>query len=581
MDWLIAVRGSRRDEPSFVGQSIGTAGVNRFVDPTAPQPANDLQPSVNGQLGGADQGGWQDPDIVKAIANSFAGLRAACFPCTAGQNTANTFESRRRVSYDLARDLDSNPHLGNISHAGGTTNDTWGVSAKGTLEIGDTLELTSITGYDQWQRDVDTDLDFTPNTRFEIDTKDNGEQIFQELRLNGQAFDGLDEIFGGPLDWEVGAFVLHEELDTNVDINLGPGTIGGAPTARKYTQTIVSLAGYSTLSWDFWEAFTLDGGVRFNYEKRQINYELVVIGPPLLSDDKLVGQEPTGTIRLTWRPSEESSLYMKYTHGWKSGTFNATGSPTLGVTNAKPEEIDAFEVGLRGSYFENRLNLTMAVFHYAYADYQLFTTLTAFNAPPQFVILNASDVELYGAELEATILPWEGGLLDMKFAWLEGEFLDFVQTQLRQIQLAPNVAGVLPVATDLSGNRLLNAPRFTVTLTVQQSFPLGRYGSLVARWDGSWKDRTYFDATEGKGLPNLDGQLILPNSTLGQDDYWIHNLRLSYITPDESIEIAGWVRNVENKTYKAFSADLTQFQRTTLYFVGDPRTYGVSTSIKF
>jgi outer membrane receptor protein involved in Fe transport len=585
MDWLLGVRGSRRDEPSFVGQSIGTSGENRFIDPDNPNQSDrsgDRRPPIDGLLGGDDNGGWSDPDVTKAIDNSRQALLDDCSPCNSGEALAALFASRRRVAFDLARDLDSDPHKGSISHAGGTTNDTYGVSLKGSIEIGDSMELTSISGFDGWDRRVDIDLDFTPNPLFEIDTQDDGRQFFQELRLNGQSFDGLDEVFGGPLDWEVGAFVLSEELNSHVNIFFGPGTgLIGAPTYRDFTQDLLSLAGYMSLSWDFWDAFTIDGGVRFNYEKRQIDYQLGVLGPDLFTKDKLVGQEPTGTVRLTYRPTEETSIYAKFTHGWKSGTFNATGSARLGVTSAKPEEIDAFEIGLRGSYFDNRLNLNLSMFHYAYTNYQLFTSLTAFQSPPQFIILNASDVELYGAEVEATILPWEGGLLDIKFAWLEGEFLDFVQTQLKSRTLAPNLFGVIPVSTDLSGNRLLNAPQYSVTLSAQQAFPLGRFGIMVARWDGTWKDKTYFDASEGRGLPNQDLDYVLPSGTLAQDAYWIHNLRLTYITPNEMIDVSAWVRNVEDKTFKAFAADLTQFQLTTLYFVGDPRTYGVTTSIRF
>jgi iron complex outermembrane receptor protein len=585
MDWLVTVRGSRRDEPSFVGQSIGTTGKNRFIDvdnPDQTDQSGDLRPSIFGQLGGNDNGGFSDPDVIKARQNSFDGLLKACEPCDGDHTLAAQFESRRRVSYDLARDLDSNPHLGSISHAGGTTNDTYGVSVKGNIEIGDDIELTSITGFDGWQRVVDVDLDFSPNPLFEINTEDDGQQIFQELRLNGQAYEGLDEIFGGPLDWEVGAFVLKEELNTDVSIFFGEGTgLIGAPTGRTYTQDLLSLAAYASLSWDFWDAFTLDGGVRFNYEKREIDYELFVIGSPIITQDNLVGQEPTGTVRLTYRPNEESSFYAKFTHGWKSGTFNATGSVRLGVTTAKPEKIDAFEIGLRGSYFENRLNINTSIFHYSYADYQLFTSLTVFQTPPQFIILNASDVELFGAEIEATILPWDGTLLDIKFAWLEGEFLDFVQTQIKQRALSPTVIDAIPIATDHSGNRLLNAPRFSITLTAQQAIPLGRFGALIARWDGTWKDDTYFDATEGRGLPNQDLDHILPKDTIGQEAYWIHNLRLSYVTPDEGVEIAAWVRNVDDRSYKAFAADLSEFQKTTIYFVGDPRTFGVTTSVRF
>ena len=72
-----------------------------------------------------------------------------------------------------------------------------------------------------WQRLVDVDLDMSPNTLFEIQTADDGTQFFQELRLSGEGFDSLDEILGGPLEWEVGAFVLREDLDVEVDVDFG------------------------------------------------------------------------------------------------------------------------------------------------------------------------------------------------------------------------------------------------------------------------------------------------------------------------------------------------------------------------
>ena len=594
MDWLFTVRGGRLDVPSTVGQSIGTNGEQRFIDTSLSGPAlsdrsNDLMPSIAGTLGGSDQSGFIDPDIAKAFNRTLDDLEAQCAPsCSVGQDFSRPFEARRIVAKDLARNLDANPRIGRYNHTGRTTNDTWGASLKGTIEIGDRVELTSVTGFDTYDRRVDVDLDFTPNTNFENVTEDDGFQVFQEIRLNGQAFDGLDEFYGGPLDWEVGTFVFGEDLDAETITNTGPATAAGIINAADQikgisNQKVVSIGAYASAGWDFWDAFTLDGGIRFNYERRTIDYTLFFRGVPGVAQKRrMVGTEPTGTIRLTWRPNQESSLYAKFTHGWKSGTFNATGSGALGVVDTDPEKVDAFEIGLHGSYFENRLSLTLSVFHYAYQDYQLFTSRSLPRSSPQFVILNASDVELYGSEVEATILPWAGGVIDIKFAWLEGEFLKFVQTATR-LRVIPNTAltTFYPVENVLSGNRLLNAPRYTLTLSLQQALPIGRFGTLVARWDGSWKDENHFDATEGQGQRNGEGDLFLPPGTIGQAQYWIHNVRLAYLTPDERIEIAGWVRNVANETFKAFSFDLSNFQKTTLYFVGDPRTYGISTSFRF
>jgi len=579
MDWLFTVRGSRRDEPSFLGQTLGAQGTQRWPDPNGGPP---LKRPIIGILGGQDFGGYIPKEVDAERRSILTSLRKGCEPCDINEIRATAAQARRILMRNLALNLDKEPHKGDFSHTGGTTNDTAGVSAKGTFEFGDGLELTSTTGWDRWQRSVDTDLDFSPNTQFEFETDDEGDQFFQGLSLTGQFFEGLDEIFGGPLEWETGAFILYEELDVHVTSDFGDNTsLAGAPTDRDYTQDLTSVAGYVNFSWDFWDAFTLDGGMRYNWERRKIDYELsVLVGSPILQKEKITGTEPTGTLRLTWRPTEQSSIYAKYTHGWKSGTFNATGSVNLGVTDASPEKIDAVEIGMRGSYFDDRFNLALSLFHYTYQDYQLFTSQSGFLTPPQFVIINASDVELFGSEVEATILPWEGGLLDAKFAWLEGEFLDFVQVQLVNVGQG-NVARILPKELNRSGNRLLNAPKYTITLTMQQAIPLGRWGSLVARWDGTWKDKTYFDATEGRGITNAANQIFLPRNTIGQSPYWIHNVRLSYITPDETIEIAGWIRNVADEEYKVFAADLTTFQKTSLFFVGDPRTFGVTASFRF
>ena len=118
-------------------------------------------------------------------------------------------------------------------------------------------------------------------------------------------------------------------------------------------------------------------------------------------------------------------------------------------------------------------------------------------------------------------------------------------------------------------------------MTAEQEIPLSTYGSLIARYDGAWTDDTYFDATQGRGIPNSRNQEFLPENTVGQEAFWIHNLNLSYLTPDGTLELSGWVRNLTNKAYKTFAFDGSTFQDTTIYFVGDPRTYGVTLRVSF
>ena len=132
-----------------------------------------------------------------------------------------------------------------------------------------------------------------------------------------------------------------------------------------------------------------------------------------------------------------------------------------------------------------------------------------------------------------------------------------------------------------SGEPLLNSPNFKVSLTAEQTIPLGRLGTLAARWDGAWTDDTNYDATQSKGVPNFDGNQFLPKGTIGQKAFWQHNVRLGYRTPDTKVEIAGWVRNVTDKVYKTFAFDVSAFNGTTVYFLGEPRMYGLTLTTSF
>lgn len=601
MDWLLILRGSRRDELSTVGQSLGTTGTQRFPDTgNDPLAADDAdEPPLAGILGGIAgvSGGsrFVEDDVVaeqRRLREQIGQSTFGCIPfsrgpeaCTREQSSFVGALADRKLAENLARRLDIRPFTGQFNHDGKTRNETFGVALTGDISIGG-LTLDWATGYDQWERLIDTDLDFTPNRLFETRTEDEGFQIYQSITLGGDAFQEVADLLGGPIRWEVGGLFLFEDLDAAVAIDLGDAAAAsGAIVDREFSQKVTSLAGFASLEWDIWDDFTLDGGFRLNWERRQIDFALArSFGGLQGQNEDEIFTHPTGTIRLTYNASSELSFYGKYTRGWKSGTFNATADDRIGVSAADPEKIDAFEVGMRGAFFDDRLDLLATFFHYSYENFQVFTSQTSPTAPPSFVILNAPDVELFGSEVEATIKPWEGGVFSAKFAWLEGTFLEFSRNQFVTRVDEENPTGpaiVTQADLDSSGNPMLNSPEFTINLSVQQTIPLGRYGSLTPRWDGVWKDETFFDPTGGRGLPNRNDEIFLPENTVGQDAFWLHNLLLTYRTPGGQVMVTGWVRNLTNQVYKVFTADVTTFQNVIINFVGEPRTYGLTLALTF
>jgi outer membrane receptor protein involved in Fe transport len=116
----------------------------------------------------------------------------------------------------------------------------------------------------------------------------------------------------------------------------------------------------------------------------------------------------------------------------------------------------------------------------------------------------------------------------------------------------------------------------------QYTWDLGRFGSLIPRYDSTWKSATYFDASEGVGPPNaFQGSPILPEYAIGQAPFWLHNARLTWEAAQTDLAVSFWVRNFMDQTYKTGGFNATAFANLTVAFLGDPRTFGFDVNYKF
>jgi iron complex outermembrane receptor protein len=561
MDWILNFHGAKVDQLSTLGQAMG-------VRTTLTTP-NALS------LGGATSGPYIEPDNAAEL----LGLEG---PSPSG---ARTIQATRQLAKNLALRLDQQPFTGDYNRVGKTTLDNWGAALRGEWSLGP-VTLTSISGYEKYDRFRDTDQDFTPDVLFESIAEDDAWEYFQELKAAG-------ELAETPFRWELGGYYLLERLTWHDNSLFAKGI---TQIERDYTQDLDSYAVYASFAWDFLDDFTLEGGVRWNWDKRIFDFTTVqnALGAPAdptTSTNELIGSAPTGGLTLTYHFGEGVSSYWKYSRGWKPGTFNsiaATCSTSVAndcnVTLAEPETIDAFETGLRGSWLDGRLQLGAALFYYMYDNYQVFVVADVFGAPPTFSIINANDAELYGAELDLRLEPLadlvppelEGLVISARGGWLESQYLDFTTSVTRF-----GSGRKIDVQQDFTGHQLINSPRFKVSASAEWTLDLGDWGAVIPRYDFSWSSDIFFDPNEGRGSADEAGQTFLPEYGTGQRRYWLHNVRLAYRVPDANIEIAGWARNVTDKVYKTYAFDATTFANVVINFVGEPRTYGLDLTVRF
>jgi iron complex outermembrane receptor protein len=489
--------------------------------------------------------------------------------------------------------LDREPYRGDFNRVGKTTLDIWGGHLRGDFSLG-RIDVTTLTGFEIYERFRDADRDFTPDSVFEAISNDAAKQFTQDFNFSGRLFDSA-------VRWNLGGSYLGERIkgaQTSFVVS------NGAPSDFPLTgllvyevdvgfdQNTAAFMTYGDVTWDFLEDFTFELGARFNSEKKDFNIFRFNSSQPALGvtsrADSGRWNKPTGQISLSYHLTDSVTFHAKFTHGYKAGHFNTNS--IVDNIQAEPEFIDAFEWSANVNALEGRVIGRFGFFYYKYRDYQVFIFIDRpDNSIPNLVIVNANRVQQYGAEVDLTLKPlrdwvpepYDQLTLDMHFGWLASQFLDFTNIDFRN---AGETQGLIPIVTEYSGNRLINSPDFKVNGTVSWAFDFDEWGKITPRYDVTWVADTYFDAAEGRGTPGINFRskqetIRLPPYTLAQRAYWIHNVRLSYQTPLANVEVSAWVRNIKDTRYKTYAFDVSLFAKSVINFVGDPRSVGADIQI--
>ncbi|MBW2691989.1 MAG: TonB-dependent receptor plug domain-containing protein [Deltaproteobacteria bacterium] len=489
------------------------------------------------------------------------------------------------------------PFAGDYNIDGPEEIDLLGASLKGTWQFGDGFELQSLTAYEwhdlfRWEN-----TDGGPKFVLESEYTDTAWQFSQQLDLRGE----FGESKFGDGDWTLGAYYLNEDLDVFNFFD----QIGAANLFQEYTQKMWNFATYAQMEYRLQPGcesvscdFTLLAGLRYNWEHKSFDTSVVetpvssAVRNTLEGKDSALWKGVSGELMLAWNFSDVSSLYLKYSRGWKGGHFNGGATSIFDViTGVDPELVDSYEVGLRSFWFEDRLTFNLTGFYYDYQDLQVFIIeQTKFGYPiPKLV--NAEDALVYGVELDLQAEPIEGLEITFNAAWVESEYLDFVVSFSDKFRI-PKACRTCPPPDplfiivdrkfDYSGNNLIASPRFSFTGSIEYDIPLpgqiaGRgLGTLSPRFSLSWKDSMFYDACGGTGA-----RCNFPDATFGQKPFWVFNAALTWTSENDLLTVSGWVRNFLDEHYKTQSFDLSRGLGVILDAYAEPRTYGITATFLF
>jgi len=470
----------------------------------------------------------------------------------------------------------------------------WGIMGNASFDLSDSMQLVVIGSWREYTSKFGQDQDASPVPIAQLDNRLDHRAWSAEVRLNGEVGDGL-------LEYTAGGFYLDQDgsYTARVDLNYaGIDFIHGPDTTPSTAKALfVNATLHPT------DAFSLTGGLRRSWDEKTYTYfrsnpggtipgpcEFFTVPGNTFAGPTGIGNSPNCLLvglydldgafkgqRWDWRVvadyrfSDSFLAYASVATGYKSGgvnprpffgpatgecppfSFAADGSvipapPCNQVKSFNPETLLTYEIGFKSDLFDRRLRLNGAAFLNNYDD--ITFPLSACPSSPCLRPTNVGKADVKGFELEATIFPVDGLMIDGSMSYINVKYD------------RPSVA-----AAGLRGTETFPyTPDWTYSFGVQYDFDLGS-GTLGTRVDGSYRSAIFTD-TANSSWSRIDNRFLA-------------NARLSYTTADEDWRVALEVQNLFDKYYFTSVSDASTSLGVVTGVPGLPRTWAVSVERRF
>ena len=401
---------------------------------------------------------------------------------------------------------------------------TLGATLNAGFDIG-AINVSSITALRRIEGRINTDLDRTSFAGGWTTGPSKWVNLSQEINVSGEIGDKVDWI-AGVFIWRSDAY-LRQYIAVNDDQSItrepyDPEFAFGQPGFdRQGDVDSQSEAIFSEVTYAFTDRFSMIGGIRYTMERKDFTFRNFLSGGSTVDDESW--DNVTYRIVGKYELSDNWQSYVSYGTGFKSGVYNALSQV---VNLVDPEEIKAWEIGVKGTP-TRQIYVALSAFQYDYTDLQ-FTAWNVSPAGTSITLLNAADAKIQGAEFE---IGWSGPSLAMNagLAWTPtAKFTSFPNALVYADN--PATGGNLPVVRDISGTRMLQAPKLSANLGGTYTIPAGSSSVLLSA-NLAYNSGFYF------GL----------NETAREKEYFRANGRITWVLPGEVFRLSVWADNITDE----------------------------------
>ncbi|RYJ52704.1 TonB-dependent receptor [Flavobacterium petrolei] len=467
--------------------------------------------------------------------------------------------------------------------------DMGGISLNIDTKIGNGT-LTSTTAWRFWNWDPSNDRDFTGlQVLAKSQNPTRQTQITQEVRYAGQLTSKLSGVVGvffidqaSQTDGteESGSAQWRFAQSTTSNLWKTPRLFEGYGITTDARIRASSAAVFGQLDWAITERLHVLPGLRYNFEKKDADYNRTTYGglqtndPALIALKKLVytdqsfssntdNTDLSGNITLSFKATDKINAYATFAKSYKPVGVNVAGLPTLAgqpileLAVIKPEEVNHYEIGVKTAPFKNSIfNITF--FNTDIKDFQTNVQAAELGVNRGY-LANADKVQVKGIEWDASFVISKHLTINGAATYTDAKYVKFTNAPLPLEETGAAVS-----FKDVSGTALPGASKWAGSLggelTDKAKF-FGNTGKIFLGVDS-------YARSEFSSSPSASKYLVVQG-------YALFNARLGFRATD-GLSVQFWGRNLLDKDY--YEQLLPAGGNTGQYagVLGDQRTYGIT-----
>lgn len=401
------------------------------------------------------------------------------------------------------------------------------------------------------------------------------------------------------LQWVGGAYYSHGKLESRSLSSLyGAPSIGaaGAPvtsaatpisTNRNLFQKDQTRSVFGQVSAKVTDQFKVNAGLRYTSVKKDASRSFIVgIGGPTadLADFQpldattqakiipLAGGSAAGfadphtsynklmpSVSVQYDLLPQITAYAAYVKGFKAGGYSDGNGPA----QFNSENVDSYEIGIKGSALDRKLFFTFDLFYLDYKGLQQSLTTIGPTGANITTVGNAASSVSKGAEMSLSLKAADFLSINAAGAYIESYFKDYRTAACTALQIA--TIGSTCVQ-DLSGRPTPFAPKFSGSIGATVTMPVD--GDVTARLDPN------FFYSSSYYLGPTDDPIVQ------QDRYTQFDLRFGIGPEDRRWELAIIGKNLGDSKVIASGSTIATSPGVAYKLLQRARSVAISFSIK-